>query len=231
MSANTVKVKGPLLASDMFEAKLSRDRLLSKISEKGEFEVPSTSTLRRAEAGGPIEIEMLKAIAHGLGYPINRYIDTGEDLPSETLCKIGGSWEGYYIELDMDCKKLGLVSSEMSIVQHGANLHIHAIETEEGTQIERGEEVLEALIVRDMVMTKSRVTGWAPPFGVGYTLLKVSRGDEVMRGHSIWYDLDTEEIETSKCIYVRSDSQYREHYLERVKEELEAEIKLRSSKV
>lgn len=235
MCAETVKVNGVLLASDISQAQIGREKLLSKIADSGEFDVPSISTLRRAESGGPIELEMMKAIAHGLNFPVGRYIVHGDDVQSETLCKIGGAWEGYYVELDMDGVTYGLVSSEVNIVQHGAKLFINATETEESvtetkerTMTERTEETLDALIVRDMVMIQSRVAGWAPPYGVGYTLLKVYRGDEMMRGHAAWYDLDSEEIETSPCIYVRSDSRYREAYLNSARRELEAEILRRS---
>ena len=235
MCAETVKVNGVLLASDIQQAKMSREKLLSIISQNGKFEVPSISTLRRAETGGPIELEGLQAIAHGLNFPVGRYIVDSGDLQAETLCKIGGAWEGYYVERDMDCENLGLVYSELTIVQHGAKLFINATETEESTTeteerttTERTEETLDALIVRDMVMIQSRVAGWAPPYGVGYTLLKVYRGDEMMRGHAAWYDLDSEEIETSPCIYVRSDSRYRESYLNSARRELEAEILRRS---
>ena len=228
MCAETVKVNGVLLASDMFQAGLSRDKLLNKISEKGKFEVPAISTLRRAAAGGPIEIEMLKAIAHGLGYPISRYQMVEEDIPTETLCNIGGAWEGYYIEVDMDRKNFGLVSSEMSITQNGPKLYITSTDIENKTNIERSEGIIDAMIVRDILMLRSRVVGWQPPFGFSCTLLKISHGDEMMRGHAVWYDLDTQGIETSKCAYVRSTSQDREPYLDLIRKDLEKEIKLRT---
>jgi transcriptional regulator with XRE-family HTH domain len=233
MCADTVRVNGILLAADLAAAGLSRERLLSKISERGLFDVPSISTLRRAEKGEPIEIEKLEAIADGVGFPMARYLMTGEELPAETSCKIDGAWEGYYLEIDVHSgtNALGVVSSEMSIIQHGAKLHIQAVEIEAGSgDLERTEETLEATIIRDMVILKSRVAGWAPPFGVGCTLLKVSHGDDYMRGHTIWYGLDSEDISASKCIYVRSASQYRDLYLKKAMAEMEAEIEIRSSK-
>jgi transcriptional regulator with XRE-family HTH domain len=210
-----VKVNGVLLSSDLGVSNMTKDVLLDKIAESGGEFVPSKSTLQRAERGEVIQYEMLKAIAGGLGFHVDRYVVEHSELEASTTCDIAGMWEGFYIEPDADARP-SIVGSEMQIVQHGANLFIYHTDAEESGE-ERTNEVLEAYIIRDLVMIKSKVGGWTPPFGVSNSQLKLKNGDDVLAGYSVWYDLDTAEIECSKAVYVRASSQYRDAYLEKAK--------------
>lgn len=215
-----VKVNGVLLSSDLEASSMTRGVLLDKIAESGGKVVPSKSTLQRAERGEVIQYEMLKAIvgglnAGGLKFSVDRYVVEHSELEASTTCDIAGMWEGFYIEPDADARA-SIVESEMQIVQHGANLFIYHNDAEENGD-DRADDVIEACIIRDLVMIKSKVGQWTPPFGVSNSQLKLKNGDDVLAGYSIWYDLDTEEIECSKAVYVRASSQYRDAYFEKAK--------------
>lgn len=213
MESTSITPNCILLVSDRENQSMSQESLEYIIKESGAS--VNISTIRRAERGQNIRMDSLVSIARGLGYDAERYILDESLLENVSNADVSGDWLGYFIELDIskNITENSLVTSTMQISQHGCNLQINAItETPDGDNREM--RFVDATLLRDMLAFRSFYPAWRQPSGVASSQLKLGKGGDWLDGFSIWYDLDTEQIECSREIHVRKDAPYFDAYCE-----------------
>ncbi|MEM9255829.1 MAG: hypothetical protein AAGA91_10285 [Pseudomonadota bacterium] len=222
MPKNTsVPVNGERVYADRKRQQLSIAALVEKSRQDPKSIQVSKSTFERAERGESIRRSSLRAIADLLGQPYERYVKNA-GLITGSSADISGAWIGYFLEPD-SYLKLQLVSIESQFRQQGAVIEeVSAIVEREG---DRSREIcVEAQLIDDLLITKHYVEGWTQPSGISCTMLKLTRGNCVLTGHTMWYDLDTEKIESSPNVMVKKDSEYFEDYLKIARQEVSAQM-------
>lgn len=208
----SVLVNTALLRQDVKDAGLTQEEFAAKIGDRGgDYDRSKVQRVLNGERVMPFTLEQ---IAAGLDVPVERYrIDEKKHhLESDHHNDISGRWDGFFVEPD-NHKQPSLVRSSWVIAQDEGLAWIDMTDTEESGH-QRREVSVEATVVKNVLIVKSRVSGWALPYGIGLQLLKATHSDMQLQGRAIWYDLDTNNIEHSPIIFVRKEADYREQLLE-----------------
>jgi transcriptional regulator with XRE-family HTH domain len=208
---SSVPVDGPKLWADREALSATQEDFLDLMGDSA----VSLSTLQRAESSRSIQLGKLTAIAKTIGQPAEKYIRAQPSIDRRTTCEVNGAWEGFYLEPDVSLSPT-LIAVRMIIAQKNTQVSIEVYEVGSDGE-ERNENVIDATIVGDMLKITSVIDGWKQPTGITTVMLKVSHGDEYMAGFAIWYDKDTNHIESSKIAFARVGTHSFSDFLEKAK--------------
>lgn len=206
---SSVIVDGEKLYTDRKRLGLSVQALVDKSKESPLNMHVSKSTIDRAERGLAIRQSSLKAIARLLNEPHEKYIYSSE-LQVGSEANLSGAWEGFFIEPDINLRPSIVEIKMVFNQQNGLTSEMDALirrADEEST-----EKAVETQLIDDLVLVKSYIVGWKQPSGISSTMMKLSRGDDLLDGYTTWLDLDSQDIEVSKIILARKSSRYFEKY-------------------
>jgi transcriptional regulator with XRE-family HTH domain len=208
-------------------ALLKRDRKaagFTQASFSAECGSVSLVTVRRAEQGHRIIRAYLNSMAEALGHPVERYI-IQDDLAEATeyVVSLDGDWTGYFVESDRGALPY-VVQEDIELRQTGAFV--------DGdftcycpTEIRR-ETVRGARVINNVISGTIYPDRWLLPSGLASFVQVVSRNNDWLEGFSIWYDPDSDQIETSRMISVRKRSASYLQYLREARRIMDNDVSM-----
>ncbi|MDA5093665.1 helix-turn-helix transcriptional regulator [Aliiroseovarius sp. KMU-50] len=214
----SVLVNGALLKADRKAAGYTQSSFSAACASV------SLVTVRRAEQGHRIIKTSLQRMAAVLEQPIERYFASElSEKKNDYVISVEGKWTSYFVETDHG-KPPYLVEEAVEFFQHGSQVTGKAVV--ETTDEERTEAFDTTKVFRNVVIGTIFTQEWEPPLGMGTLILASSRNNDWLEGFTSWYDTDTDRIEISRNIYVRSGCPSFEKYCEDAKHAMNREIQM-----
>lgn len=217
----------PFRSTRVDAARLRADRLNRGWTQENlaEYSNPkfSLATYRRAERGGPISLQSLESISKAFGHDIERYVfDYKQSVEHSIVFDISGHWKSLYVEEDIN-KPPYLTIELLTIEQNDENINgIYECKTYERPN----DFYMIGKIIKNMVYGKYYVPGRDNIDGFGVFQLMISRNNEWFEGFCSWVDYDKKIVETSKNIWVKSNSHFFDVLFEDAFKRIEREIEV-----
>ncbi len=185
----------------------------------------SLSTLQRAEESQSIDSMSAKYICDFLDKEFESLINIEIDTPTIFEPRFAGKWTYFFIECDA-YKKYGIVQGLCEILFDGKQYSGIDYSDNEKTKI--CERIISAKIIRNIVMGETITEESVIPYGCGQFMARFQRGDNWLDGVSIWYDGDTESIEWTRDIWIRTGCRDESDLINLAKHEMEVELEKRN---
>jgi len=183
----------------------------------------SLPTVYRAEKGGPVMQSYLARMAKELDLPIDRLIATEVTVDRiSTEITLTGEWLGLFVESDRQ-GVVNIVKEDSELVQTGLNVTGYStIESPDG---KRTETFVDCVFKDNVFFGKTVPNDWAFPLDCGAFVLSGTRNLDWMKGHTTWFDFDTELPEVSRYLFCRKSAPDFEQLVAQAEKSLEAEVK------
>ncbi len=215
---SSARVDGTLLKKDRKAAGYTQ---ASFAAECGSV---SLVTVRRAEQGNRIIRAYLNSMAEVLGRPMDRYtIEDNLATATEYVVSLDGDWTGFFIESDRGALPY-VVQEDIELRQNGARV--------DGdytcycpTEI-RSETVRDARVINNVLYGTLQPVHWQLPSGLSTLMQMVSRNNDWLEGFTVWYDSDSDQIETSRMISVRKRSDAYLQYMREARRIMDNEVSM-----
>lgn len=215
---SSARVDGALLKKDRKAAGYTQ---ASFAAECGSV---SLVTVRRAEQGHRIIRAYLKSMAEVLARPVARYI-IEDDLAAATeyVVSLDGEWTGFFIESDRGALPY-VVQEDIELRQNGTRVdgdYTCYCPTEIRSETVRG-----AKVINNVLYGTLQPVHWQLPSGLATVMQMVSRNNDWLEGFSVWYDSDSDQIEMSRMISVRNNSDTFLQYIREARRIMDNEVSM-----
>jgi len=212
----SVSVDGTLLKTDRKAAGFTQASFCAECASV------SLITVRRAEQGHRIIRPYLARMASVLGRPVERYAVEDElAAATEYVVSLTGEWTGFYIEADRGALPC-VVQEDIVLRQNGAYVDgdycVYA-----PTEI-RTEKLKGGRVINNVLSGVICPSQWLLPSGMASLMQMVSRNNDWLEGFTVWYDSDSDQIETSRMISVRKNSAFYLQYLREARRIVEGDL-------
>lgn len=184
--------------------RLRDERGLRSAGALAELSGVSRNTAYRALRGNHVSKSSLLSLANALRVSPKQLINQSHSsIETTPQTDVSGQWLAYFVESFID-KEPSVVEAEVDWEQRGQQITGRDIvQTPDGTRVE---EYHDFSLFDDVLIGSMQVMGWEPPAGTTRIQAKLSRNGDRAEGYSIWYDLDSDEVCSSRCVYIRKDS-------------------------